>query len=134
MKAVIVLVLVLVQSMVVSANPYSFIGSFLDQKNYQEFIQGQQAIEQSCGLIYSTYFNTYGEELVDCEVVSFDGRQFVLAQGPQGELSRSELAWLKHNLNIHSQELKLNFIMGEYSVRSNLVSKPSVIFEIQLLF
>ncbi len=133
MKSVLFL-LVTLQFTFANAQSYSFLESYLDAEAYNEFKNEQRLIERTCGHIESTYFQYYGEWLDSCEFIQTNGHQLVIAKGPHGELSKAELQWLGHALNMQRSKTKINFIMGDHLVRENLVPRSSLAIEVEFLF
>ena len=133
MKSILILS-IFFQFTIVNAQSYSFLESYLDAEAYKEFQHQQRLIERTCGHIENTYFQYYGERLESCELIEINGHQLVIAQGTHGELSKAEMQWLGHALNLQRSKTKINFIMGSHLVRENLVPRSSLAIEVEFLF
>ncbi|MCH2534388.1 MAG: hypothetical protein MK008_08110 [Bdellovibrionales bacterium] len=130
----ILIVSIFIQFITANAQAYSFLESYLDAEAYKEFQNEQRLIEKTCGHIESTYFQFYGERLESCEFIEINGHQLVIAKGAHGELSKAELQWLGHALNLQRSKHKINFIMGDHLVRENLVPQSSFAIQVEFLF
>lgn len=133
MKLVLML-FVIFQFFIANAQSYSFLESYLDAEAYKEFQNEQRLIEKTCTHIEGTYLQYFGERLESCEFVKVNGQQIVIARGAYGDLSKAELQWLGQALNLQRSKTKINFIMGDYLIRENLVPRSSLAIEVEFLF